>query len=75
MKNNNVIIDLNKLFDNIDNLTQRECEEIMDIANSVYAMLDIPVILLNDKKIKSNSMLIAMYLVGKEHGRVEQQKN
>lgn len=65
-------IDLNKLFDDIENMEQQEIESIFNIANCVYDCLDIPVVLLNDKAIKSNTLLIAMYLVGKEFGKAEQ---
>lgn len=72
MPKNKIKIDLNKLLDDIENMKQQEIENIFNIANCVYDCLDVPVVLLNDKAIKSNTLLIAMYLVGKEFGKAEQ---
>lgn len=74
MSKKKVKIDLDKLFNDIENMEQQEIESIFNIANCVYDCLDVPVVLINDKAIKSNTLLIAMYLVGKEFGKSEQLK-
>lgn len=72
MPKSKITIDLNKLFDDIENMEQQELSKIFDIANCVYDFLDVPVVVLDDKSIKANTLIVAMYLVGKEFGKAEQ---
>lgn len=65
-------IDLDKILDEVENMSEQEIRDIFRIANLIYDSLDVPLVLVNDKEIKSNTLLVAMYLVGKEFGKAEQ---
>lgn len=65
-------IDLDKILDEVENMSEQEIRDIFRIANLIYDSLDVPLVLVNDKEIKSNTLLVAMYLVGKEFEKAEQ---
>lgn len=69
MRNNN--IDLNKILKRIETMSQSELNSIIDLANNVYGIIDVPIVLLNNAQIKSNTLIIAMFLIGKEIGKAE----
>lgn len=71
----NLNIDVNKLLERIRNMEQEETNQILKMANYLYNCIDIPVIILDDEEIKLNTVLIAMYLVGKEIGKNEQKQD
>lgn len=62
-------ININKILDEVGNIGQEELNQVLDIANCIYNYLDIPIVVLNNKQIKSNLLIVAMYLVGKEIGK------
>lgn len=65
-------IDLDKLFDDMEHTSEQEIKKALAIAELIYNSLDIPFVLVNSETIKSNTLLIAMYCVGKEFGKAEQ---
>lgn len=74
MAKKEIKIDLNKILNDVDNMPQSEVDLILDIADTIYSYLDVPVVMINEKEIKSNMLLIAMYLIGKEAGRLNKSK-
>jgi len=64
-------INIDKILDEAENIDQKELDQVLDVANCIYNYLDIPVVVLNNRQIKSNLLIVAMYLVGKEIGRTE----
>lgn len=66
MKAKHYNIDIDNILQQVQNLPPSELERITSIANIVYAGLDIPIVVLNSKEIKSNILIAAMYLIGKQ---------
>lgn len=66
---------IDKLLDDMENMEQKEINQILDVANYIYSCLDVPIIVLNDDTIKTNTLIIAMYLVGREIGKAEQKQD
>lgn len=64
-------INIDKILDEAENIDQKELDQVLDVANCIYNYLDIPVVVLNNRQIKSNLLIVAMYLVGKEIGKAE----
>lgn len=64
-------ISIDKILDEAENIDQKELNQVFDVANCIYNYLDIPVVVLNNRQIKSNMLIVAMYLVGKEIGKAE----
>ncbi len=67
-------INIGKILDEAENIDQKELNQVLDIANCIYNYLDIPVVVLNNKQIKSNLLIVAMYLVGKQIGKAVSDK-
>lgn len=64
-------INIDKILDEAENIDQKELDQVLDVANCIYNYLNIPVVVLNNRQIKSNLLIVAMYLVGKEIGKAE----
>lgn len=66
MSNKHFNIDIDDILQQVYDLPPSELERITSIANIVYAGLDIPIVVLNSREIKSNILIAAMYLIGRQ---------
>lgn len=66
MSNKHFNIDIDDILQQVYDLPPSELERINNLANFVYAGLDIPIVVLNSREIKSNILIAAMYLIGRQ---------
>lgn len=66
MSNKHFNIDIDDILQQVYDLPPSELERINNLANFVYAGLDIPIVVLNSREIKSNILIVAMYLIGRQ---------
>lgn len=64
-----VHIDYDDILNKINEMSRKEIDWILDVADATLAQLDISDTLENPKQVKHDMLLIAMYLIGEETNR------
>jgi len=64
-----VHIDYDDIINKINEMSHKEIDYILDVADATYAQLDVSDTLSDPEKVKHDMLLIAMYLIGEETNR------